>query len=191
MLRLDFDLEGLTSQVDKLAEAIQGSIRPAAQAAAQVFYDETRKRAEVSEKGWGTGNLSKAIYQAYASKVSTEDLAVYHITWRKSLNPFGDGKPSARSYGHLIEYGFHQRYKMGRDRSGRFTGPLVREGMKGKKKPGRRAAQSVKDAYWVALPSPIWHPPRSFLRASYDAKKDDAVAAANKEMQEQILKAFP
>ena len=39
MLRLDFDLTGITTQVEKLAEVIQGAVRPAAQAAAQVYYD--------------------------------------------------------------------------------------------------------------------------------------------------------
>ena len=84
MLKLEFDLEGLTSQVDKLAEVIQGSIRPAAQAAAQVFYDEVKLRAGRNKD---SGNLAASIYQKYVTYEGSERLyARYHISWRKGIS---------------------------------------------------------------------------------------------------------
>lgn len=191
MLRVDFDLAGITTQVDKLAEVIEGAIRPAAQAAAQVFYNEVKLRAaRASEKGWGTGNLSKAIYQAYAKKYATPDRAIYHVSWRRSLTVFDQGAPTARSYGHLLEYGWLQRYATYLDKKGNWV-TAVRPEMLGKPKPKRRASQAMKDAYYVLRKGgPIQHPPRAFLRSSYEAKKQEALAAADKEMQERILKAF-
>lgn len=189
MFKLEFDFDKLTAKLDRFAEVVEGSIRGAAQAGAQVYYDEMRILAARSERGWGKGTLSRAIYQAYATKHSTPDKAVYHISWRKGAGAKLSGMPTA-GHGNLIEYGFWQRYKMGKNEHGKFIGPLVREGMEGKPKPKPESSRAVKDAYWQTLPSPIWHPPRSFLRASYEAKKAEAAAAADREMQERILKAF-
>lgn len=186
MLRLDFDLAGLTSRVDKLAEVIQGSIRPAAQAAAQVFYDEVKLRAGRTKN---SGRLSRAIYQRYMKERSVDGVnARYHISWNKGIVKGTQTQPAF--HGQLIEYGWVQRYATYMDKKGNWW-TAIRPEMRGKPKPKGRASQAVKDAYYVLRKGgPIQHPPRSFLRSSYEAKKQEAVDAANKEMQERILKAF-
>ena len=196
MLRVDFDLAGITTQVDKLRDVIQGAIRPAAQAAAQVFYDEVKLRAGRNKD---LGNLAASIYQKYVTYQGSEWLyARYHISWRKGLYRPSVKKPQRGGWGglpiayhgQLIEYGWVQRYATYMDKKGNWW-TAVRPEMRGKPKPKRRAPQAVKDAYYVLRKGgPIQHPPRSFLRASYEAKKVEAAAAADREMQERILKAF-
>lgn len=186
MLRVDFDLAGITTQVDKLAEVIEGAIRPAAQAAAQVFYDEVKLRASRIKN---SGRLSKSIYQRYMKELSiTGTNARYHVSWNKGGTKGTQTQPAF--HGQLIEYGWVQRYATYMDKKGNWW-TAVRPEMRGKPKPKRRAPQAVKDAYYVLRKGgPIQHPPRAFLRSSYEAKKQEALAAADKEMQERILKAF-
>lgn len=189
MLRLDFDLTGITTQVEKLAEVIQGAVRPAAQAAAQVYYDEMKIRAARSENGQGKGLLARSIFQKYVNDPRNSEpgvKATYHISWNKGK---GTATPFA-GHGQLIEYGWVQRYASYLDTQGRWW-TAIRPEMRGKPKPKRSAPQAVKDAYYVLRKGgPIQHAPRSFLRATYDAKNQAAMAAADKELKERIEKAF-
>jgi hypothetical protein len=184
MFKVEFDTAGITSQVDKLHEVIEGAIRPAAQAGAQVYYDEMRLRAGAIK---GSGKLARSVFQKYVKELSAPgQRARYHISWNK-------GKGTATPYaphGQLIEYGWIQRYASYIGSNGHWY-TEVRPEMRGKPKPKRSAPQSVKDAYYVLRKGgPIQHAPRSFLRATYEAKNAEAAAAVNKEMQERILKAF-
>lgn len=104
MITVEFDFSSIAAKLDKVTEAAQEAVRPAAQAGAQVFYDEVKLRAPESAKAHSTknkkltyqpGNLKKAIYQAFADKQSTDDRAVYRISWNKDK----------AFYGRFIEFG--------------------------------------------------------------------------------------
>lgn len=92
--RLDFDDSAITRTLDSLSDAAeQDLIRPAAQAAAQVFYEQVKRN--VAGLGRVTGKLSDSIYQAYRDKESGHGKAVYHVSWNFTKAP----------HGHLVEYG--------------------------------------------------------------------------------------
>lgn len=103
MLTLEFDLSALEKQLDNIETAVGDAIRPAAQAGAQVFYDEVRTRAPRSEKmhftkgkkkSYAPGNLQRAIYQAY-DDTSPKGTASYGISWNKDK----------AFYGRFVEFG--------------------------------------------------------------------------------------
>ena len=105
MLTLEFDLSALEKQLDNIETAVGEAIRPAAQAGAQVFYDEVRTRAPRSEKmhftrgkkqSYAPGNLQRAIYQAFDEQDSKPNkTASYSISWNKSK----------AFYGRFVEFG--------------------------------------------------------------------------------------
>ena len=145
------DLDDLFAGIDELGEGVEQAIRPAAQAGAQVLYD--RVKVNVSALGRVTGNLERSIYQAYSPEKSVEGVRVeYHISWNHKKAP----------HGHLLENGYLQRYRYRPD----GMGPMVRPGMDGSKKPGRRASQAEKDAYYVTLPVPKQVPAKAFIRSA-------------------------
>lgn len=115
----------ITSNIDdvwrQLRTQIEGATaeasRAAAQAGAQVFYEEVRARAPVSEKAhffygdaatkaprgqkkdlsyeFRPGNLRRSIYQYYNKRLSDKGNAVYSIGWRHKQAP----------YGYMVEFG--------------------------------------------------------------------------------------
>lgn len=138
--------------------------RPAAQAGAQVFYDETKLRAPESKaphffygrlaKGSTTrtiypfdpGDLKKSIYQTFSKDNSSKSVATYHIAWNHQTVP----------YGFMVEFGHVQTRKVyiGSDGLWYTSKALLDDGPKVVK-------------------------PRPFLRPSADAKRGEAIAAAN------------
>jgi len=110
-----------TSQFDalmsRLEDAAEESVRPAAQAGANVLYEEAKRLAGRSDKPhffYGTswkkggdsktgryrfepGNLQKAIYQVYSKDNSTTEKATYHVSWNFTKAP----------YGLFVEYGLN------------------------------------------------------------------------------------
>lgn len=105
MLTLDFDLAGITAKLDDIEKSVGEAIRPAAQAGAQVFFDEVKARAPRSEKmhftkgkkqSYAPGNLQAAIYQAFDALASTPgQSAAYGISWNKRK----------AFYGQFVEFG--------------------------------------------------------------------------------------
>lgn len=105
MLTFDLNLDSLTRQVDKIGENAQDAIRPAAQAAAQVFYDAVKSTVPVSKHAhWFTGtqykkdgtkywfesgSLKGAVYQVYSKDQSSKTQATYHIAWNHRKVPYG------------------------------------------------------------------------------------------------------
>lgn len=163
------DTSGLKSFLDELADEMQDAVRPAAQAGAQVLYE--RVQLNVSMIGRVTGNLSGSIYQAFSPENSGGSKAIYHVSWNHKKAP----------HGHLLEYGYLQRYRYRPD----GMGPMVRPGMDNTKKPGRRATQAQKNAYYVTLPSPKQVPGRAFIRSA-QSSMDAAYQAAEAEMLRRI-----
>lgn len=113
MISVSFDFAALGAKLDAITKAAGAATRPAAQAGAQVLYDEVKARAPVSDKPHSTkgkkqtyqpGNLRKAIYQAYAEKESNEKHSMYRISWNKreafyaKFLEFGTSKMAARPF---------------------------------------------------------------------------------------------
>lgn len=89
----------LREYLDQLGDKVDEAVRPAAQAGAQVLYDEVQKN--VARIGKKTGNLSSSIYQVFSKKDSPEGLATYYVSWNAQKAP----------HGHLVEYGHIQKYQ--------------------------------------------------------------------------------
>jgi hypothetical protein len=163
-VRLTTDLAGLNRLIDQLGTDVEAAARPAAQAAAQVFYDGVV--ANVDALGTVTGNLRRAIYQAFSPENSGPGRASYNVSWNERKAP----------HGHLVEYGHVQRYVVYLNKKGEWK-TKIRPEMLGKKKPSRRASQAVKDAYYVPLASPKQVAAKPFVRPAF-ALADRASAAA-------------
>jgi len=96
---LRIDVAGFAVAIQADAQAFGEAARPAAQAGAQVIYDEVRRNvARIKRK---TGNLASSIYQAYSADNSQPGGAqTYHVSWNAKKAP----------HGHLVEFGHLQRY---------------------------------------------------------------------------------
>jgi len=104
VISLSFDGAAIARGLDGITAAAQEAVRPAAQAGAQVFYDEVRQRVPVSSKPHSTkgkkqtyqpGNLRAAIYQAFMEEVERPGHASYRISWNHKK----------AYYGRFIEFG--------------------------------------------------------------------------------------
>lgn len=105
MMSIKMDTSGFANDLRKKAGEIQAATRPAAQAGAQVIYDQARLNVPVSKHAhffYGTssrktgkryffspGNLRNAIYQVYSKSNSDESKATYHISWNHTKAPYG------------------------------------------------------------------------------------------------------
>lgn len=102
MISIAFDFSKLSAKLESITKAAEKATRPAAQAGAQVFYDEVQQRVPVSakphksgKKTYNPGTLRKAIYQAFADKESGDGKAMYRVSWNKT-HAF---------YGRFVEFG--------------------------------------------------------------------------------------
>lgn len=101
---IKLDMAGLQLALQQDLQAFGDAARPAAQAGAQVLYDEVRRN--VARIGRKTGNLAASIYQAYSEDNSTPGgRATYHVSWNARKAP----------HGHLVEFGHLQRYQVSYD----------------------------------------------------------------------------
>lgn len=168
---MKLNLSSLQDLVRELGAASDAAARPSAQAAAQVLYAEVQRNVAGIRKK--TGNLAAAIYQAYSPSNSGDGRAVYHVSWRTSKGSALRRAP----HGHLVEWGYLQRYKMYQGNDGQIR-PMVRPGMEGKPRPKRGASRAEKDAYYVPLEGgPRQVAARPFLRPAL-AKAKEAFDAA-------------
>ena len=99
---------------DGLEDAAAAAIRPAAQAGAQVMYDQVRNNVQGLRQH--TGNLLRSIYQVYRKDSSIDGvIASYAVSWNARKAP----------HAHLVEYGHIQRYREYIARKGPKKGQLV------------------------------------------------------------------
>lgn len=167
---VELDTSGLDAYLDELGGQVEEAVRPAAQAGAQVLYDQVK--GNVAALGSHSGKLSAAIYQKFSDEQSSDGVAVYNISWNAKKAP----------HGHLVEYGYLQRYVYRPD----GMGPMVRPGMEGKPKPasgGRNRAALA--AYYVTLDTPKHVPGKFFVRKAATAM-DKAYEAAEAELLKRI-----
>lgn len=171
--KIKVDLAGLNGYLDRMNEGVQAAARPAAQAGAQVLYNEVQTNVKKIKRK--TGNLASAIYQAYSENNSGPGRATYHVSWNAKKAP----------HGHLVEWGHLQRYEYYQDDAGKVR-PKVRPGMQGKPRP-KRGNRAALDAYYVTLPNPKQVAARPFVRPAM-AKLPQAEAAAREVLMQQIEK---
>lgn len=192
-------------------------VRPAAQAGAQVFYDEVRTRVAAlgsspekaaAENGIqvGTGTLLKAIYQAHSADKSVGGRSVYVISWRTGRARKGSGGLAVAPHGHLVEMG-HWRYFKVYERGGRWftrarpdaTGHrvirlkggefrMIRVGPQKVARPRGRASIQEKALYFDSLKEAKRVAGKAFLRGSYEAKKSAAPQAMLERMRAEFAK---
>lgn len=105
MLTFELDTRQLEAKLDRFKAKAESSIRPAAQAGAQVYYDAVRATVPVSKEAhffYGTsskatgvryfyesGSLKNAIYQVYSKSNSSPTKAVYQVAWNHRKVPYG------------------------------------------------------------------------------------------------------
>lgn len=169
--RININAADVLAGLDDITAECEAAARPAAQAMAQVLYDEVK--ANVAKLGTKTGKLAASIYQAYSKQHSGNGVAEYHVSWNEKRR-----SAKRAPHGHLLEFGYLQRYvvaynpKLGRPM------PVKRPGAKGRK-PGRGASQEQKNAYWLTLPTPVHVPARPFVRPAM-SKAEAAQAAGER-----------
>lgn len=111
MISMAFDFAKIAKKLDGITAGANKAVRPAAQAGAEVFYQEAKVRAPVSDGAhyfygssskktgvrylFRAGNLRDSIYQYYNVGLSTPEKAVYSISWNHQKAP----------YGHMVEFG--------------------------------------------------------------------------------------
>lgn len=169
---MGLNLSGLEGFINQSKEKIQAAVRPAAQAGAQVLYDAVKSNAGRNKK---TGNLERSIYHKYSESNSTELKATYHVSWNQTKAP----------HGFLLEYGHIQRYKVYIGSDGNWH-TAVQKAMQGKPRPKRNAPQSLKDAYYVPLPSPKYVPAIPLVRAAVVSHGEKAVQAMKDEFARRL-----
>lgn len=169
---LSVDLAGVNAMLQEMGDAAEAATRPAAQAAAQVLYDEVGSN--VNAIGRKSGNLASAVYQAYSDQRSGPGFATYAVSWNHNKAP----------HGGLVEFGHIQRYVSYVGSDGNWY-TAIRPSMRGKPKPKRRASQAEKDAYYVTLASPKQVAARPFVRNAA-SKFPQAAAAAEAELLKRI-----
>jgi len=98
--RVAVDLAGADLVFEGLAGDAEAAARPAAQAMAQVLYDDVKNNVDRIKRK--TGNLAASIYQAYSADNSGPGAATYHVSWNAKRAP----------HGHLVEFGHLQRYEI-------------------------------------------------------------------------------
>jgi len=163
---LNIDTDGIEQLLNERAEAVEEAARPAAQAMAQVYYDEVKRNvAAIPEK---TGHLARSVYQAYSRTDSTDKVASYHISWN----------PRKAPHGHLVENGHLQRYVTYVGSDGKLY-TAKRPGSYGKPKPRRGASLAERDAYYLTLPTPKQVPARAPVRKAL-SKTAEAIEAGKK-----------
>ncbi|WP_447775639.1 HK97-gp10 family putative phage morphogenesis protein [Variovorax boronicumulans] len=103
-LFINFDSSSCDAGLDAIVERARKAMRPAAQAATQVVYEEVLLRTPMSPKGhwfhgssfrqtgqkywFDAGSLKRAMYQAYSEDNSSETRATYHISWNRKKAPY-------------------------------------------------------------------------------------------------------
>ena len=172
-LTISVDTSSLNALLDEVEEGLGEAVRPAAQAAAQVLYEQVELN--VDRIGRQSGNLSNSIYQAYSRDNSGPGRATYHVGWNSRKAP----------HGWLLENGFIQRYASYVGKDGKWY-TAVRPEMQGKPRPRRRASQAEKDAYYVPRPGgPVQWVGKAFVRNA-QSQFEAAMQAATEEILRRI-----
>lgn len=160
--------------VNNFPETFKGKSAEIASVGAKVIYDQVKLN--VSGLGQKTGNLYNSIYRTYSKENSTDNRAVYYVSYRTGRSrKSAQGTYTIAPHGHLLEYGWVQRYQAYLGKDGNFY-TAIRPEMRGKPKPSRRASQSERDNYYVLRKGgPVFRLPKPFLRPALDQAGKTAI----------------
>lgn len=145
-----------SSEITKFFETLEGPARESlarrmGAAGGRVLRDEAKQRAPISDPPYNPnsrgshqpGTLRDSIYLAFNTTNSSQTVFQYDVTW-----------PKVAYWGKFIEFGWIQKFYVGRNADGSFYTDKTRE-----------------------LKVPIRHPAKPFLRPAYDAAQGRAKAA--------------
>lgn len=82
---MSIDLSGFADVLGEIEQSIVEAARPAAQAGAQVIYDQVKINVRKLKRK--TGLLEESIYQAFDKKNSTEQRPIYGVSWNSKKAP--------------------------------------------------------------------------------------------------------
>jgi hypothetical protein len=110
-LKVKINRDEINDIFNEVVDVCEEALRPAAQAGAQVLYDQVKRNVNRLEphpySGFGNNILKNAIYQVYSKDNSNQQKATYHISWN-----LRQGTQTMRApHAHLIEFGHLQKYK--------------------------------------------------------------------------------
>lgn len=110
-MKIKMDTSGFAESIRNKAAEIKAATRPAAQAGAQIIYDQARLNVPVSSKAhyfygssykkngkkylFSPGTLRNSIYQVFSKSNSDENKSTYHVSWNHTKAP----------YGFMVEFG--------------------------------------------------------------------------------------
>lgn len=181
---LTYDDTGLVGAIDKIVATATDAVRPAAQAGAQVLYDDAKRNVPASteahifqgssykgkkkkngkkSKGSGQqylfypGNLKDSIYQAFSQDNSGPLVSTYHVAWNHKKAP----------YGFMVEFGTLRTNRIFQDTNGRWYTTNVKL-----KVPKKRAG-------------------KAFLRGAWEAEGQHAIAAMREVYGEKMKEVMP
>lgn len=171
--KIRVNLQGFEAGMDALTADVQKAVRPAAQKASQLLYEQVLRNVESMLGDAGQrprGVIRNAIYQVYSKDQSSAMKAVYHVSWNARKAP----------HAHLVEQGHMQPYKVRFNaRTGRFV-TLVRPEKLAEyrqKYMGRTVPKARRDEFFIRLPYPKQVAARPFVRSA-QARFDDAAKEA-------------
>lgn len=178
---MKIDMGAVNDLLRELKGDLEAAVRPAAQAAAEVFYQAVLKN--VDAIGSVTGNLRSSIYQAFSEENSKATAAgysqaTYHISWNAKKAP----------HAHLIEYGHLVRYEYYKDDQGRIR-PMPKPENVGKTPPwiarGSKRPRPGEAAQWYQprAGGPVQVAAKPFVRPAY-YRQGEAIDAATAKLLE-------
>lgn len=155
----------LAEKVKALGEGAKDALRPAAQAGAQVFYDEMLQRVPVE-----SGKLRRSIYQFYLERKSSDYQHVYVIGPNKTKAP----------HWHLVEFG-HWLYN-------RYADGLWLQSKSKKSAKVQNPPAGFKQVHDLpgARDEPLWVPAVPYIRPTLDAVGVQAVEAMKRRLSEAL-----
>lgn len=172
------NIDEILDEFDSTQQNLEEATRPAAQAGAQVFYDEVKRNVSTLGDVFATtGRLSDAIYQVFSKDNSVGNtngtaynVASYHVSWNHKKAP----------HGHLVEFGHMQPYVVYRSRDGRLHTKVRPEKLKEylAKYHGRTVPKELRSQYFIPYPVPKQVPAYPFVRPAM-AKADEAYERAS------------
>jgi len=192
------NVDEILGTFDNLKTEVEAAVRPAAQAAAQVLYDEVRSNVQRLPRRWGSNSgtdrrLLDAIYQVFSKDNSVESAngkysrASYHVSWNHAKK--------RAPHGHLVEWGHMVPYVIYKDKYGDWhtkvrperMAEFVKAGYGGKS--GKTVPKSMRPYFFVPLRVPKQVPAYPFIKPAYDAKGKEAAQRAEAVMMAAVDRA--
>lgn len=183
---IQIDTAMLESMVDGIVEKIEDSVRPGAQAGAQILYDRVVENVDrmLGNRFLPRGVLRDAIYQAFKDKESGKLKAYYDVSWNKQK----------AQHGHLVEYGHILTYRVYFGKDGKYhtrVRPNLLEEWKSVTANGTKSVpQALRDKFYYRHPNPKQVAAKPFVREAI-SQFGAALKAAEDRFFDEVLSDQP